>query len=72
MNSNLQVKTPKGGSEKFGEVSISVEKKIEFPPKVESMIKMSEKNPASPPPFFKDTDNVTTSKIIYAFLVGLV
>jgi hypothetical protein len=42
----------------------STAKKLDFPPKAESVIRMSQKKPTNPPPLFKDTDNNTTSKVM--------
>jgi hypothetical protein len=32
-------------------------------PKVEPVIKMSQKNPSAPPPLYRDTDTSTTTKV---------
>jgi len=48
-------KTSKAKNVKVGE--------SESTPKVESMIKMSQKKPPAPPPLYRDTDMGTTSKV---------
>jgi hypothetical protein len=57
-------KTLKGGSEQTGKTSNSATKELDFSPKEEPMIKMSQKKPTNPPPLFKDTDMSMTSKVL--------
>jgi hypothetical protein len=64
-------KTLKGGSDKIIEASILATKKLDFSPKGESVIRMSQKKPSNPPLLFKDTDNNNSSKLILPSSIDL-
>jgi hypothetical protein len=64
-------KTLKGRSEQTREFFSSVVKALEFSPKTEPMIKMSQKKSANPPPLYKDTNVSTTSKVLMPTWINL-